>query len=181
MSTKPYAERVAPLKSEEMTEAQAKFLAPFRGKDGAHLNIFATLARHLPILEAWRDFGLYTMRGSTVDPILREIAILRAAHNANCRYEWTHHCTIGRNLGMDDELLNAIKTGARLNSDAQQLMVTCADELCRDQRLADRTWQVMQSQFGLAYTLDLIFTVGAYTTLAMALNSCGVQLEEGPH
>jgi 4-carboxymuconolactone decarboxylase len=43
--------------------------------------------------------------------------------------------------------------------------------------LSDSTWLRMVDRFGEAYTMDVIFTVGAYTALAMGLKSCGVQLE----
>lgn len=178
MGNENHPKRVEPLAPAEMNREQAQFLAPFTDSQGRLPNVFATLVRHLPLLEAWRPFGLYTMRGSTVDPVLREIAILRAAHNSDSTYEWHHHCVIGRALGMDDVLFEAIRNRQPLEHTDQRLMVACADELHASTRLGDDTWSAMQNRFGLETTLDLIFTIGAYTTLAMALNSCGVRLEE---
>jgi hypothetical protein len=56
-------------------------------------------------------------------------------------------------------------------------MVRCADELAQQAMLSDDLWQRMNARFGLEYTMDVVFTVGAYTALAMGLKSCGVQLE----
>ena len=55
--------------------------------------------------------------------------------------------------------------------------MACADELAADAVLSDSTWARMVDRFGEAYTMDVIFTVGAYTALAMGLKSCGARLE----
>lgn len=171
------APRIAPLKPEEMNERQQTFLKPYSAPDGSTGNVFATLARHMDLLEAWSDFGLHAMVKSNVDPKLREICVLRTAVNCDSPYEWHHHARIGRQVGLSKEVIDRIQTGAALDSKEQDLMVACADDLSESTTLSDKTWKDMIDTFGLEYTLDIIFTVGAYTTMAMALNSCGVQIE----
>mgnify|MGYP000704696142 CR=1 FL=1 len=78
---------------------------------------------------------------------------------------------------MADDLFERIRAGNALDSAEQDLMVRCADDLATKRSLSDATWAAMQERFGETYTLDVIFTVGAYTTMGMALNSCGVQVE----
>lgn len=172
--TKP---RVKPLTVEEMDQEQAEFLAPYADRKGRIPNVFATLVRNVKLLKAWSGFGLHTMQHSEIDPVLREVAILRTALNVGSDYEWHHHCAIGRRLGMSDALFEEIRSERALANEEQQLMVACADDLARDKRLSDRTWRRMQETFGVSYTLEVIFAIGAYTTLGMALNSCGVELE----
>ena len=63
-------------------------------------------------------------------------------------------------------------------------MVRCADEVLPIQGVyqgRDVGGPAFTAQaIGLEATLDAIFTVGAYTALAMALNSCDVQVEASP-
>ena len=56
-------------------------------------------------------------------------------------------------------------------------MIQVADELADRSRLSDETWATMIDKFGLEWTLDAVFTVGAYTALAMGLNSADVRIE----
>src|SRR3984957_14269191 len=169
--------RVVPLKLAELSEKQLGHVWGFVGPKGQLANIFGVLLRNLELFEAWARFGTYTMSGSRVDPQLREILVLRTAANLNCDYEWHHHRRLGRAVGLTEDLITDIRAGKALESDDRKLMMSCADELAADAVLSDSTWLRMVDRFGEAYTMDVIFTVGAYTALAMGLRSCGVQLE----
>jgi hypothetical protein len=52
------------------------------------------------------------------------------------------------------------------------------DELVRDAKVADDTWQVLAGDLDQQQLMDLVFTVGAYDVLAMALRSFGVELDD---
>jgi 4-carboxymuconolactone decarboxylase len=171
------ASRVEPLKLAELSEKQLGHVRAFVGPKGQLPNIFGVLLRNMDLFEAWAGFGTYTMSGSRIDAQLREILVLRTAANLNCDYEWHHHRRLGLAVGLTEDLINNIRDGKPLASDDQKLMVCCADELAADAVLSDSTWLWMVERFGDAYTMDVIFTVGAYTALAMGLKSCGVQLE----
>ena len=169
--------RVEPLKSSELTEKQRSHVRPFMSPKGHFPNIFGTLLRNVELFEAWADFGTYTMSGSRIDARLREIIVLRTAANLDCEYEWHHHKRLAYAVGLSEDLVDRIRSRKALDSDDQDLMACCADDLTRDTRLSDSVWHRMVNQFGLEYTMDVVFTVGAYTALAMGLKSCGVQLE----
>lgn len=168
--------RVTPLRPDELDDPQRAFMAPFTDAKGRYPNIFGVLCRDLPLMEAWRDFGLYLMSGSKVDPMLREVLILRTSHRHDCAYEWHHHSRAALKLGMSTEEVERIRTAETGLAD-HDLMMLVADELADSSRLSDATWTSMTERFGLDYTLDAIFTVGAYTALAMGLNSAEVQIE----
>ena len=48
------------------------------------------------------------------------------------------------------------------------------DGLCGDQ-----TWAALKARYDTAQLMDLVFTVGNYTTVSMALNTFGVRLDDG--
>jgi alkylhydroperoxidase family enzyme len=171
------AARVQPLKLAELSEGQLSRVRAFVGPKGQLPNIFGVMLRNMELFEAWARFGTYTMSGSRIDALLREILVLRTAANLDCAYEWHHHRRLGLAVGLTEDLINAIRDGRPLGSDDQDLMVCCADELAADAVLSDVTWLRMVDRFGEAYTMDAIFTVGGYTALAMGLKSCGVELE----
>jgi len=169
--------RVPPLAPAELNDAQAAFLAPFTDRRGRYPNVFGTLARHMDLVDAWSTFGRYTLNGNQLDPRLREVLILRTAVLIGSAYEWHQHARIARRLGMDDATLEHVRAGTPTGDAHVDLMVACAEDLVGAHRLSDPTWSAMNEAFDLTYVLDAVFTVGAYTALGMALNSCGVEIE----
>ncbi|WP_195908556.1 carboxymuconolactone decarboxylase family protein [Novosphingobium sp. Gsoil 351] len=173
--------RVQPLRPEELSDEQRTFLAPFSDAKGRFHNIFGVLVRHLPLLRAWRDFGVYTMQGSRVPPRMREALILRAAANRRCAYEWHHHVRIGRSVGLSDAEIAAIELSEATGDPDLDLAVRAADELERDATVSSSVWKDLCTRLELEGAMDAVFTVGAYTALAMGLNGCGVMIESrGP-
>jgi len=53
------------------------------------------------------------------------------------------------------------------------------DELHGDAHISDTTWAGLAKHFSTKQLMDLVFTVGQYNLVSMALNSFGVQLDEG--
>ena len=45
--------------------------------------------------------------------------------------------------------------------------------------IANDTWAQLSTRFGTEQLMDLVFTVGQYQLVSMALNTFGVQLDEG--
>ena len=63
--------------------------------------------------------------------------------------------------------------------DHDAALLNAADELHDDAYISDTTWRTLASRLSDQQMLDVIFTVGNYHTVSFALNSCGVQLDEG--
>jgi 4-carboxymuconolactone decarboxylase len=45
--------------------------------------------------------------------------------------------------------------------------------------IGDATWSALAARYSTMQLLDLVFTVGQYTLVSMALNTLGVQLDAG--
>lgn len=143
-------------------------------------NIFRTLAHHEKLAKRWLVFANHILAKSTLSPREREIAILRAGWLAGSVYEWGQHKVIGKDAGLSDEEIEAIKTGAEdpVWNEHESYILKAADELHTDVHISDETWAGLTRTYGTQQMLDLIFTCGQYRMLAGALNSCGVQLDD---
>jgi hypothetical protein len=53
------------------------------------------------------------------------------------------------------------------------------DELQASRFISDATWKALAERYSDRQLLDVVLTVGAYTTLAMYFNSTGGQMEKG--
>jgi alkylhydroperoxidase family enzyme len=59
------------------------------------------------------------------------------------------------------------------------LLLKATDELHADAHVSDETWAGLSKTYDTKQMMDLVFTIGQYNLVSMALNSCGVQLDEG--
>jgi 4-carboxymuconolactone decarboxylase len=173
-------ERVTPLPRTEWDPEVTEILAATQ-IGGRVLNIFQTLARHPKLLKRWMVFGNHVLVKSTLAPRDRELLILRTGWNCGAEYEWGQHVLIGKQVGLTDEEIDRVTRGPDApgwaTADAE--LLRAADELHRDSRIGDATWSALAARYNTQQLLDLVFTVGQYTLVSMALNTMGVQLDDG--
>ena len=172
--------RIPPLPESEWTAETRELLEPLR-RGGRVYNIFATLARHPKLLSKWLVFGNHILFKSTLPAREREIAILRVGWLCRAEYEWGHHVAIGKQVGLGDDDIKRIAEGAGAQGwdGFEATLLRAVDELHSHSFLNDSTWQALGERYTGEQILDFIFTVGQYKLVSMALNSVGVQLEEG--
>jgi alkylhydroperoxidase family enzyme len=175
--------RVPPLTLAECNDDQRELLT--KGNPARILNVFATLARHSDLYRRWIPFGNHILSKSTLSPRDRELAILRIGHLCRSGYEFAQHTVVGRRAGLSDAEIERTKVGADALgwTESERLIVQATDELHDDSFISDVTWAGLTQHYSTNQVIDLVFTVGQYTMVSMALNSFGVQLEdrvEGP-
>jgi len=170
--------RVPPLTLAECTPEQRELLT--KGNPARILNVFATLARHTDLYRRWIPFGNHILFKSTLSPREREIAILRIGWLCRSGYEFAQHTAVGKRAGLNDEEIERTKTGAEAPgwSATERLILRAADELHDDAFIGDATWAGLTQHYSTKQLIDLVFTVGQYTMVSMALNTFGVQLED---
>ena len=173
--------RVAPLTPEEWEGEAKEILAPLaEQRQGSVLNIFATLARHPKLMKRWLVFGNHILSKSSLSPRERELVILRVGWLCRAEYEWSQHVVIGRAAGLDDDEIGRIAQGPDAGWNARDaLLLRSTDELHADSFIGDETWASLAKIYSTEQLMDLVFTVGQYNLVSMALNTLGVQLEDG--
>jgi alkylhydroperoxidase family enzyme len=148
---------------------------------GVVMNVLATVAHHPKLLKRWTVFGNHVMGASTLPARERELAILRTGLLARSDYEWAQHVSIARRSGCtDDEIVRVIVgPDAPEWSADDRAVLRATDELVGDQFISNGTWDALSERWSVQQCLDLVFTVGQYLLVSMALNTLGVQIEEG--
>ncbi len=167
--------RVAPLPSAEWDDETRTLLGD------RSLNIFATLADHPKLMKRWMVFGNHVLAKSTLSARERELLILRTGWNCRAPYEWGQHVAIARGVGITDDDVVRIASGPdepgwdRFDA----CLLRAADELHDDQSLTDATYSALAERYDEQQLLDVVFTVGQYHLVSMALNSMRVQRDDG--
>jgi 4-carboxymuconolactone decarboxylase len=174
--------RLTPLPAEEWDDlaraALSSLIPPNRlNPDGAG-NVLATLVRHPDLTGAYLPFNAYLLRSSTLSPRIREVALLRVVCRGNCDYLWSHHVPIAAQAGLSPEDMSGIRSGNCLDRH-DQLVIQAVDDLIADSTITQPTWDELGEVLTDNQRMDLVFTIGGYFLLAMAVNTFGVQDEHG--
>lgn len=171
--------RISPLEASQMDDEQRELVEP-TGPFGRVLNIMATLVRHPKLFKRWRVFANHIFEKSTVPPRERELLILRIGWLCRSGYEWGQHVKLGEARGLTPEEIHRIAEGPDAPgwSAFDKTLLHAVDELHADAFISDKTWSELAKQYNEEQLMDVVFTVGQYNLVSMALNTFGVQLEE---
>ena len=171
--------RIHPVKEEQLTPDQRVVLQKNKMR-GSIQNIFLTLAQHMNLAKRWLVFANHILNKSTLDPIDREIIILRIGWLCQSGYEWAQHELIASALGLSFEKIEAIKIGEQAVcwNKKERLLIIATNELYSDAFISTPSWDELKSYYTDPQMMDLVFTVGQYNLVSMALNSFGVQLDD---
>ena len=144
----------------------------FAGK----LNVYRTMAHHPELLRAWAPLRRHLVQQSALGPEQSEIVILRVGHRLGSGYEWAHHVTRARALGISDARIRAMR-GAPEGEDG--LIAQAVDALLDRHLIPEALEAALASAIGRKAVVDLIATVGFYLTLGGILNTYRVPVEAG--
>ena len=174
--------RIYPQKESEWDEDARKLIEGFKKiSKGPVTNIMATLANYSKLYNRWRVFGNHVLFKSSLPPRDREILILRIGWLCQAEYEWGQHVIIGKQAGLSEEEIIQIIEGPNAKGwdTFDATLLRAVDELYIDSFITDATWQRLAVKYNKHQLIDLVFTVGQYNLVSMALNTLGVQLEDG--
>ena len=144
------------------------------------LNIFRMLAHADHLLEPFVRFGNGFLYKGTLDAVTREIAILRVGYLSGCEYETHQHERIARQAGMSDALIAAIKAGPEAEgfSPQQRQVMRYVDDLVKNVRAGDETFQPLREQMSIKQLQELTLVTGYYMMVCRFLSTFGVDIEK---
>ncbi|WP_306320066.1 MULTISPECIES: carboxymuconolactone decarboxylase family protein [unclassified Streptomyces] len=189
----PIRPRIAPLPVRQWPRAMHAALAaltpprprhpvPEKGADRPKgLNALGVLARYPELTHAFNVFNGHLLFATALSIRQRELVVLRIAAVRESTYEWRQHVWIARNeAGLTDEEIAGVAQGPLTDalSGAERALLRAVDELIADARIADTTWRELSEVLDERQLMDVVFSVGAYDTIAMAFRTFGVVLDD---
>ncbi len=173
--------RLAPLSVENLTDEQRAIVQPRIRDDGTLLNIYGTLIHHPVLFGPRLSFGSYIQADSNLPARTRELLILRTASLIKADYEIAHHIQPALDAGLTAEAISEIATGS--SSDTwnahDRAILRAAEDLRHQAFITDAVWAELSQTYTPQQMVEIVFTVGGYTMTGLALNSLGVQIEDG--
>jgi len=170
--------RITPVSDDEATDEQREVLAA-AALGRSPLNVQRTIAQYPELARARQSFTQHVMRDSSLPPRERELLILRTGWNCQSEYEFGQHTRFGRSVGLTDDEIHRVTLGPEADGwdDFDATLLSAADELHADAFISDATWNALAERYSTKQLMDVVFAVGQYHIVSMALNSFGVQFE----
>lgn len=151
------------------------------GSDMRGMHVLGVFAHHPALARAFCTFNAHAARPAALSARERELLILRISWLCRSEYEFVQHLILGRRAGLSEDELERVQRGpdaAGWAADDADLL--CAvDELHARARIGDETWTRLSRRFATPQLMDIVFVIGCYQVLAMAINSFGTPLEDG--
>lgn len=160
-----------PLSNENWPDEIVDMLPGFAGA----LNVYRTMAHHPALLKAWAPLRQHIVKDSVLGPVRSEVVILRAAYRMGSTYEWAHHVSRARALGMTDARIRAI---GETPEGEDALIAEAVDALFDLRRLPADLEKRLSDLISQQGVFDLIATVGFYSVLGYMLMTYDTPIDE---
>ena len=144
------------------------------------LNLLGLQAHHPALTAAYNQLIGHLLYASTLTPRHRELLVLRVATLRDSTYLWRQHAESADEARLTSAEVARVRSGPAAAgwSPVEAALVGAADELVRTGRVADPTWGTLAAHFDTRQVMDVVFTVGAYDLLAMALRTFEIELDD---
>src|SRR3984893_7240430 len=131
----------------EVENASGKH-AEFLDKLKPHLNIYRMLANSEAGVKCFVRMGNALLFRCELDPVLRELAIVRVGRLSRAAYEVFQHERIAREVGVGEEKIAALRDAtieASAFSDHEKAVLRFTDDVVRNVRASDRTLKAVDA------------------------------------
>jgi len=125
-----------------------------------------------------RDLGIPSGEGSPVGARNFQLAVLIVAREIDQEYEWSSHAVMGRQQGLEQDVIDVVKYDRDVSSLAEKdaTLITFGRTLLRDHAVSSELWQKMVDLFGRQHTVQLLQIMGAYLRVGIMLNAVDQQV-----
>jgi 4-carboxymuconolactone decarboxylase len=144
------------------------------------LNVFRMIAGSERMLTSFVDLGNQILFRSALDPVLRELAIIRVGVLSGASYEVHQHDRIARSIGVPDDVITALRVGPDdpVFDDRQRLVVRFTDDVVANVRAGDDTFDALVEILSLREVQELTVTIGYYMLVSRFLETFDIEIEE---
>ena len=157
--------------------------ATLRALDGRRqINIFRLIARADNVAPEVLELGYKLSKGSSLDPAVREVVILRVAELTGAVYQAKEHNVVAQRIGFSPEKISAIEKYPAGDFDAllsefEQHLIDFTDEIVHSSNASDRLFNIVHEQLGDSKTVEIVLLVGFYMMIGRVMNTFEIELE----
>ena len=173
------ARRIPPVTRESVpAELRATFDAVSSGPGGIGTGPMSILKNSPELARRAIPLFEYVRNESILPQAARELAMLTTARCQDCPYIWNAHAALGRQAGLSDALVDALRDNQPLPplSVAEAAVINLGREFFAHRRVSATAFDAALAQFGVQGVVELITLMGFYALLAFNANAVDLPL-----
>jgi alkylhydroperoxidase family enzyme len=177
--------RIAPLSTDDLRPEWVEILERLPGTglkgEGFPRNVLGILMQNQETLGPFLDYWVTSKSKMGLAVREQELVILRMAVLYRSEYVWKHHIKVGREFGINDTELEAIRQGSytAFAVERERALLELTDAFVNDRSLPPDLWNRTRGVLGARDFVDLISLVSQYVLWALTNVCMQVQLEPG--
>ena len=146
------------------------------------INLFRQLVNSTGGARAFGTLGHYIRHKSTLDPRIREMAIIQVGFLTKSEYEYTHHIKLGtEQFGVSEEDISAITnetTGIQTKlTEFERAVLASAREMVTDLKISNENFDILQNNLSHEHLIDLVLTIAFYCGVVRVLATLEIDNE----
>ena len=166
--------RIHPPDPAQLDAAQRKVYDDIvAGPRGEVVGPLGVWLRRPELADRAQRLGAYARYGTSLPPVLSELAILVVARTWGSEFEWLVHKPIALAAGVPADAVEAIRTGRapRLEDPAQSAVYAFCAALLSEHRVDDVLYADAVEALGETGVVDLVGILGYYSLISMTINA----------
>jgi 4-carboxymuconolactone decarboxylase len=174
--------RLTEIETGAMTDEQRRFhdwmaAGPWERREGP----FKVLLHAPGLAEAVNQVNQHLRSQGTLAKRIRELVILINARHWETEIEWLSHEPQARDAGLDDAVIAALAQGREpdFRADDEAAVHAFCRELLETRWVTDATFARARDAVGEVGLIEVVCTLGLYSTLSLVMNAFEVPLGPG--
>jgi len=175
-------ERMPPIPPDQMTDAQKKIVADMVSSPRGRLPPpMVPMLRSPDLMTRIGGLGDHILFHNSLNPKIFEQTVLMVARQWTQQFEWRHHYPLALKAGVKQDTVDAIAEGRRPPGldEQESAAYDFATELLVNKSVSDPTYARFLGKFSEENVMDMVGTLGFYTSISMVINVDRTPIEEG--
>jgi len=148
------------------------------------VNIFRMIARSENCAPEVLALGHTLSRGSSLDPVHREVVILRVAHLSGADYQWHEHTAVARRVGLSEQKIEAVAGYPGGQDDAftefERALLSFVDDVARTGTVPDDLFDTVRTEYDDSRLVELVLLIGFYMMVGRVMTTFQLELQTDP-
>lgn len=162
------------------SQAPDRVLTAMAGK--RKINVFRMIANSTNCAPEVLALGHSLSRGSSLDPVHREVVILRVAHLTQAAYQWHEHTVVAKRVGFTQSKIDAVAAypvaGEVPEFDSfERTLLDFTDAVVATATAPDELFDVVRAEYDESRLVELVLLIGFYMMVGRVMNTFQLELE----
>jgi 4-carboxymuconolactone decarboxylase len=143
------------------------------GPRGVLVGPFVPLLRAPELMTRVQELGAHIRYETVLEDHLRELVILQVARHWDQEFEWGHHQPIALEAGLPASVVDSLSVGVQPQGVDPDVAAVWAlvHSLLTTRQVGDDTYEAAMAVLDDRRLVEVVTTVGYYSTLAMVMNA----------